>query len=85
VTPTADTGRVICHYYGCPYPTNPRYNHDHPEDFKGCARLWRNLDSGHLCECGLPYGHGEACRCGGCGAAATPENLYGPWVPPNDS
>lgn len=19
-----------CTYYGCPYPTNPRYDHDHP-------------------------------------------------------
>ena len=24
--------RMHCNYDGCPYPTNSRYNHDHPAD-----------------------------------------------------
>jgi|HubBroStandDraft_5_1064220.scaffolds.fasta_scaffold313598_2 hypothetical protein len=28
----AERLRIRCDYDGCPYPANPRYNHDHPPD-----------------------------------------------------
>ena len=28
--PTPNDGGMPCTYDGCPYPTNPRYDHDHP-------------------------------------------------------
>lgn len=30
---------VPCSYDGCPYPTNPQYNHNHPQDYWSEADL----------------------------------------------
>jgi len=33
-------GSTPCGYDGCPYPTNPRYNHDHPWTCSECGYTW---------------------------------------------
>ena len=59
-----------CTYEGCPYPTNPRYNHDHPPDTPGLARNHYEKTGRDLAALGFTVGkwaddlrHAEPCDC----------------------